>query len=153
MTARLDRETAAAVAAEVVARRARGFRVRAICRQMGLTVGQVAGILHRAGATRPADNPVKRRSKSKAYPARKVAPERLPAARSVAASPFAAPAGKMRRARRAARFRRCEWIAGEPSADDRCKCGAPAAPGAGDPYCATHRALARLKPSRAEAGP
>lgn len=32
---------------------------------------------------------------------------------------------------------RCQWIAGEPSADDRCKCGQRAVPGL--PYCPEHQ--------------
>ncbi len=39
-------------------------------------------------------------------------------------------------------FRACQWITGEPSADDRCKCGRPAV--SGSPYCAHHRDRARL---------
>lgn len=34
------------------------------------------------------------------------------------------------------RATRCQWIAGEPSWDDACKCGQPVAPGR--PYCAEH---------------
>ena len=33
----------------------------------------------------------------------------------------------------------CQYIAGEPSADDSCKCLAPAVPGR--PYCGPHAAL------------
>lgn len=32
----------------------------------------------------------------------------------------------------------CQWIEGEPSADDRCKCGAPRV--AGSAYCPEHYA-------------
>lgn len=35
---------------------------------------------------------------------------------------------------------RCQWIAGEPSGDDRCKCGRRAVPGL--PYCPDHQARA-----------
>jgi hypothetical protein len=34
----------------------------------------------------------------------------------------------------------CQWIAGEPSEDDACKCGAPALEGR--PYCGRHHARA-----------
>ncbi len=34
------------------------------------------------------------------------------------------------------RPRGCQWIEGEPSADDRCKCGKPVVPGAS--YCEPH---------------
>jgi GcrA cell cycle regulator len=36
----------------------------------------------------------------------------------------------------------CQWIEGEPSRDDGCKCGQPIRPGS--PYCAAHGARARL---------
>lgn len=35
--------------------------------------------------------------------------------------------------------RTCQYIKGEPSADDSCKCGKPAEPGR--PYCAEHFAI------------
>ena len=36
-------------------------------------------------------------------------------------------------------FRSCQWIEGEPSADDRCKCGRPVQPDESNwPYCAEH---------------
>lgn len=38
------------------------------------------------------------------------------------------------------RFATCQWIAGEPTIDDSCKCGAPTLKGA--PYCADHWARA-----------
>ena len=38
------------------------------------------------------------------------------------------------------RFRECQWIAGEPSADDACKCGAAAGPSR--VYCPAHEARA-----------
>ncbi len=37
-------------------------------------------------------------------------------------------------------FRACQWIAGEPSADDGCKCGRPTV--SGSAYCAYHRGRA-----------
>ena len=37
-------------------------------------------------------------------------------------------------------FRKCQWIAGEPSPDDSVKCGARAVPGR--PYCEEHTARA-----------
>ena len=40
----------------------------------------------------------------------------------------------------------CQWISGEPTGDDSCKCGAPALIGL--PYCAEHHAKARLKIER-----
>ena len=35
----------------------------------------------------------------------------------------------------------CQWIIGDPTADDACKCGEPAMDG---PYCARHMAMAYL---------
>ena len=37
--------------------------------------------------------------------------------------------------------RTCQYIAGEPSADDRCKCRRPALPGS--PYCEIHGQICR----------
>lgn len=37
-------------------------------------------------------------------------------------------------------FRTCQWIAGEPSADDACKCGAPTWPDSN--YCPRHHEIA-----------
>ena len=39
-------------------------------------------------------------------------------------------------------FERCQWIEGEPSPDDGCKCGASTVPG--HPYCGIHRQRAVL---------
>lgn len=41
------------------------------------------------------------------------------------------------------RFGTCQWIAGEPSGVEACKCGRPAL--RGSPYCAPHAARARLE--------
>ena len=43
-----------------------------------------------------------------------------------------------------ARFKTCQYIAGEPSADDACKCGAPT--DEGGVYCARHRARCTYQP-------
>lgn len=40
--------------------------------------------------------------------------------------------------------RTCQWIAGEPSPDDACKCGAPAL--SGRPYCEAHCKRAYVRP-------
>ena len=40
-------------------------------------------------------------------------------------------------------FRACQWIAGEPSAEEACKCGRVTAPGS--PYCERHRVRALLR--------
>lgn len=47
-----------------------------------------------------------------------------------------------------ARFRTCQFIEGEPSMDDACKCGAPAADGV---YCANHRERCSRPAKKAEA--
>ena len=49
-----------------------------------------------------------------------------------------------------ARYRECQWIAGEPSADDRCKCGG--ATGANRVYCPAHEDRARRPVQAREAG-
>jgi hypothetical protein len=43
------------------------------------------------------------------------------------------------------RFQTCQWIDGEPSADESCKCGRPVR--LGSSYCGRHDELARI-PSR-----
>ena len=49
----------------------------------------------------------------------------------------------------------CRWIAGEPSADDKCKCRAPVAATKSDerpsPYCAMHEAFSRAHGRRVAA--
>lgn len=47
-----------------------------------------------------------------------------------------------------ARCRTCQWIAAEPSADDRCKCGPPT--GSSRVYCPEHEARAWCKVPRVE---
>ena len=42
---------------------------------------------------------------------------------------------------RTAPVRACQYIAGNPSADDACKCRRPAMPGS--PYCEVHAAICR----------
>ncbi len=57
------------------------------------------------------------------------------------------PAGKRSLARSLVRarhaFRACQWIAGEPKAEEACKCGQVTAPGS--PYCERHRVRALLR--------
>ena len=49
------------------------------------------------------------------------------------------------------RFRTCQWILGEPSADEACKCGSATL--AGSVYCLRHRArAAQVSPAEASAG-
>lgn len=45
--------------------------------------------------------------------------------------------------------RTCQWIEGQPTADDGCKCGAPSAPRAS--YCPTHLARATVTVLRGQA--
>lgn len=49
---------------------------------------------------------------------------------------------------RGMKFAACQWIAGEPSADDACKCRLPTDDG---PYCAEHQARGRGKRQEGEA--
>lgn len=47
------------------------------------------------------------------------------------------------------RFRTCQFIAGQPTADDACKCGRPVERNPeGWPYCAEHYALCKGAPSQ-----
>ena len=50
---------------------------------------------------------------------------------------------------RGMRFHTCQWIEGQPSADDACKCGQPTQ--RGGPYCAAHHARRWRKRQRGEA--
>ena len=42
------------------------------------------------------------------------------------------------------RFKKCQWIEGDPSADDRCKCGKRTKDG--NPYCSKHQSIAYHAP-------
>ena len=44
------------------------------------------------------------------------------------------------------RPRICQWIDGEPTGDDSCKCGRPVQPGR--PYCPEHQARSRTMVKR-----
>ena len=46
--------------------------------------------------------------------------------------------------------RTCQYIAGEPSADDSCKCSLPAVPGGS--YCVLHQAVCYVPPAEVRPG-
>ncbi len=105
-------------------------------KQFGLQKNMVAGIIHRnkepgEKSARPFQPPAGGGS----GPAPKRLPHlsggHMPTGRTVVATAKMTPG---------ARFRECQWIALEPSADDACKCGA--ATGATRVYCPKHEARA-----------
>lgn len=49
------------------------------------------------------------------------------------------------------RFKACQWIEGEPTADESCKCGEPTVAGRHAPYCHNHMARAYKKAGEAAA--
>ncbi|MBN9525434.1 MAG: hypothetical protein J0H82_04460 [Alphaproteobacteria bacterium] len=128
----------------------------------GFTKNMVAGKLHRLGnpvprSPRPAAEPPQQQPKptptSKPRAARAPRPgregraeaDRRPLAvlidldaRRPRPKPRPDPAATPRR--RVSDFRTCQWIAGAPSWDDACKCGAPTVEGSN--YCAPHEARA-----------
>ncbi len=118
----------------------------------GVTKNMVAGKLHRlAGAVhrppRPAPEPKappapkaarRERAKKPAAEARPMAVMIDRDARRPRPKPRPEPAAPPRP--RVSDFRTCQWIAGAPSWDDACKCGAPTL--AGSNYCGPHHARA-----------
>lgn len=126
-----------------------GLAQGAVALELGLTKNQVAGIVFRARiAQGHVVRPRGERSAPVFRPRRRPAKITEPAAAvpSGAAgapstpSPVPAPAATIvrRETGQARTFtaRACQWIDGEPSADDACKCGEPTMPGVS--YCAPH---------------
>ncbi len=105
--------------------------------RLGLTKAQVTGIVSRNHSeSEAASVPVVRRwqvSQAQSYSIRRIRHEngqvQLPWGLTRA---FLSVQGM--------RFATCQWIAGQPSADDACKCGRPTV---GGPWCAEHKAHAR----------
>ncbi len=108
------------------------------------TGNMVAGKLHRLGGVvtrpeRPAPEPRSARPRQ---------PKPTKAAAQPAGTADVVPEAPKRRARReppaprlrVSAFRECQWIAGEPSFDDACKCRRPTVEGFS--YCADHNARA-----------
>lgn len=140
-----------------------GWSAAAIGREIGMTKSAVIGKVHRLGLPgRP--SPIKRKAPAKpkldlsqarnggghARRADASMPtdgddgtaEEMPVAR-VGRWPGHAPTVlgiTSFRGGGASRARTCQWIAGDPSADDACKCGKPTAPGS--VYCPDHLARA-----------
>ena len=116
-----------------------------IARRMGLRKNQLVGLANRLGLKRSDRNPV---GKTGSRP-RKVGPRRR-SARALGIDDPLAGSDASEATRRAAlkpggrpphvlsREPRCQFIAGQPTVDDACKCGEPTLPGW--PYCAEHRA-------------
>ena len=120
--------------------------VRQLAERFGVSKNAMLGVLHRMGISSAARNPVRRLP-----PAERARRERLadPDARAALPAPRVSKRGLPRlapasevaaRHARVTSFRTCQWIEGAPGPDERCKCGAPAVPGA--PYCTEHQARA-----------
>ena len=130
-----------------------GMAARLIAVDIGLTKNAIVGKAHRLElAGRPSPILHCARAAPESKPHRQAAcetPKRLPPA-----SGGHMPTGRsvVRTAKMAsgARFRACQWIAGEPSADDRCKCGAEV--GASPVYCPAHEARAYIQRDRIHRG-
>lgn len=97
-----------------------GMSRGAVARELRLSKSVVQGVVRRAGLVRPADNPVQ------------------PAAEPRPQQPLRLPRPERRRegGERPLQSKHCQYISGEPSLDDSCKCGAPVVPG--KPYCQRH---------------
>lgn len=116
-----------------------GESTSAIGRKLGMTKNAVLGKAHRLGLpSRP--SPILPPLEA---PPTKAEALRLPAAE---ATPAAAPAPE--EASPPSSRHACQWIEGEPSVDDACKCGAPAL--AGRSYCPRHMARAYVPRSSLE---
>ncbi len=119
---------------------AAGYATSAIGRLLGLTKNQVIGKAHRLGLE-PRFSPIRRVDplRCQARPENEVALE--------APKPGKGDPSRLARVPRT-NHDPCQWIEGEPSADDKCKCGAPAVEGR--PYCPEHEARASAGRWRAE---
>ena len=130
----------------------------ALCRFGPVSRNSVIGKVHRMGlAGRPspirwgANNPRRKRGRKQpmttlaaylnsppaveALPPAVVSPRTAPPVRLSAAT-VSLPVSSPRSGEREGGGRPCQWIAGEPSADDACKCGAPVIEGTS--YCEPH---------------
>lgn len=145
---------------------AAGQRQLDVAYELGLTPGQVAGICFRARLKAgrvpqprvkgPKSDPMRKRTEKPLPPWPAQNTGGLPSGgASPPGTPSAVPSpsvlvATMRRETARARTpitpqtitpaRTCQWIGGEPSADDACKCGRPTIPGFS--YCAPHVARA-----------
>lgn len=119
-----------------------GENTRVIADKIGVTKNAVIGKAHRMGlASRP--SPIKKKqpptweSDDKKI---KGSTDRSPALALVGqpvVKPVVTGAGTLYRRRAGAvNLKTCQWIEGEPSADDKCKCGEPVL--FGMPYCKEH---------------
>lgn len=142
-----------ALLGRIVALRAQGLTHAAIGEAVGLTKSQVTGLLHRGGLCRSADRRPAGRKAPEPGASRTRAPLRERPVDGVGTSERAA-SGRRRRelgqtrpleafAGSGVRFRRCQYIAGRPSADDTCKCGRPT--DSRGVYCAAHQARCVLR--------
>lgn len=109
---------------------------REIGRHFGMTKNAVSGWASRNGYSKPENCPLNpRNSAPKPAEAKPMALEANPDRRVKIKTPW--------RDGSKTRFRACQWIEGEPSASEDCKCLAEAMPG--KPYCAPHWSKSHVK--------
>ncbi len=129
--------------AELTELRAAGLLAREIGAKLGLSKNSVISKLQRLKLPPPQQLPENRTVTlaPERYRGPTRAQREVVARETKVARPVLPPA--MQKAR-GARFPTCQWIAGEPRANDECKCGRPTATGV---YCAEHAVLS-VRPAR-----
>ncbi len=120
-----------------------GLKTILIARKLGLSKNTIVGKAHRLKlARRP--SPIDRSGKPKkpCVPKKPHVPDvlRIHRRRRIASGKLE-PTSKNYRMFKGSRFHTCQWIAGEASADDRCKCGK--AVGMSKTYCPHHERRSR----------
>ena len=108
-----------------------GLSTAAIARQIGQTKGATIGMAHRMALPRR-ENPVKPRQKLEANRANRAMPKSEPEQESQRPAPAETEPAVL------SNSSTCQFIAGDPSPDDSCKCGRPAR--LGSSYCPEHHA-------------
>ncbi len=115
-----------------------------IGRYLGKNKNSVIGRAGRLGLNDPERSPIRKAgnkstrdlSRPKPSPKPRPAQSAPPIQRATYGKPRRVPVRRMVGGARFGRTRACQWIEGQPSIDDACKCGARAEPGY--PYCEPH---------------
>ncbi len=104
---------------KILGARDKGMSQEEMCQHFNLSVGAIAGIIYRNKATEKLSNQKTVSQRSPTLP--KLMHQISPKTDKSPKTKF---------------FRTCQWIAGEPMADDKCKCGKPT----NRVYCDEHQA-------------